>query len=60
MNTTDEVLTATEAVKYLKTSKKSLFRLVEEGKVRGTKLGSHYRFLKRELDRFLLQGEQED
>ena len=35
MSTTDEVLTSTEAIKYLKTSKKTLFRLVEEGEGKG-------------------------
>jgi excisionase family DNA binding protein len=57
---TSEVLTSNEAIKYLKTSKKTLFKMVEEGKIRANKLGRNYRFLKRELDRFLLQGEQED
>jgi excisionase family DNA binding protein len=56
----DTVLTSNEAIEYLKTTKKTLFKMVQEGKIRANKLGRDYRFLKRELDRFLLQGEQEN
>ena len=57
---TEEILTSNEAIKYLKTSKKTLFKMVEEGKIRANKLGRNYRFSKRELDRFVLGKEEED
>jgi len=56
----EEILTSNEAIKYLKTSKKTLFKMVEEGKIRANKLGRNYRFLKKELDRFVLGKEEED
>lgn len=57
---TEEVLTSNEAIKYLKTSKKTLFKMVQEGRIRGNKLGRNYRFLKDELDKFLRGGESEN
>jgi excisionase family DNA binding protein len=57
---TEEVLTSNEAIKYLKTSKKTLFKMVQEGKIKGNKLGRNYRFLKEELDNFLRGGENEN
>jgi excisionase family DNA binding protein len=47
---TDELLTTEQATKYLKTSKRTLFKLVQEGKVRALKVGNAYRFKKDELD----------
>jgi excisionase family DNA binding protein len=47
---TDELLTTEQATKYLKTSKRTLFKLVQEGKVRALKVGNAYRFKKEELD----------
>ncbi|MEW6380301.1 MAG: helix-turn-helix domain-containing protein [bacterium] len=47
---TDELLTTEQAVRYLKTSKKTLFKLVQEGKVRALKVGNAYRFKKEEID----------
>ncbi len=57
---TEEVLTSNEAIKYLKTSKVSLFRLVREGRIKANKIGRNYRFLKDELDKFLRGGESEN
>lgn len=57
---TEEVLTSNEAIKYLKTSKVSLFRLVREGRIKANKIGRNYRFLKEELDKFLRGGESEN
>ena len=47
---TDELLTTEQATKYLKTSKRTLFKLVQDGKVRALKVGNAYRFKKYELD----------
>lgn len=52
--TENEVMTTTEAVKYLKTTKGTFLKLVHEGKIRGNKFGNGYRFLKKELDKYLL------
>ena len=49
-----EVLTTKEATEYLKITIKTLLKLVNEGKIRANKAGRNYRFLKSELDRFLL------
>lgn len=57
---TEEVLTSTEAAKYLKTTKPTLFRLVREGRIKANRLGRDYRFLKEELDKFLRGGESEN
>jgi nitrogen PTS system EIIA component len=57
--TQDEVLTTTEAVKYLKTSRQTIINLVKSGRLRGNKIGRNYRFLKEDLDR-LIRGETED
>ena len=46
----DELLTTEQVVKYLKTSKKTLFKLVQDGKVRALKVGNAYRFKKEEID----------
>ncbi|MEW6381366.1 MAG: helix-turn-helix domain-containing protein [bacterium] len=54
----DEVLTTTEAIKYLKTSRQTIIKLVKEGRLKGNKFGRNYRFLKEDLDRFI-RGETE-
>ena len=49
-----EVLTTKEATEYSKITIKTLLKLVNEEKIRANKAGRNYRFLKSELDRFLL------
>ncbi len=49
----DEVLTTTEAMKYLKTSRPTIIRLVKEGRLKGGKFGRNYRFLKEDLNRYI-------
>jgi excisionase family DNA binding protein len=56
---TYEVLTTKEATEYLRITRQTLMKLIREGKIRENKAGRHYRFLKAELDRFLL-GETEN
>ena len=53
------ILTSTEAAAYLKTSKPSLFKLVQEKKIKAAKIGRNYRFSRKELDRFV-EGESEN
>ncbi|MEM2932466.1 MAG: helix-turn-helix domain-containing protein [Nitrososphaerota archaeon] len=55
----DEVLTTSEAIKYLKTSRQTLIKLVREGRLPGNKIGRNYRFLKADLDR-LIRGEKDN
>lgn len=47
---TDELLTTEEAVTYLKISKRTLLRLIKDGKIRALKVGNLYRFRKSEID----------
>ena len=56
----EEVLTSSEAIKYLKTTKVSLFKLVKDGRIKANRIGKNYRFLKDELDKFLRGGESEN
>jgi excisionase family DNA binding protein len=48
-----EVLTLVELAQYLKLSKSTTYKLVQEGKIPGQKLGKHWRFLKSNVDEFL-------
>ena len=52
-----EVLTTKEAAKFLKTTEKTLFKMIHEGKIKGNKVGNGYRFLKRDLEEFISQKE---
>ncbi len=49
----DEVLTIDELAIYLKVSKSTLYKLVQEGKVPGQKVGKHWRFKRDVIDRWL-------
>ncbi len=53
----EKVMTTDEAVKYLKTTKKTFLKLVHEGKIKGNKIGRAYRFLREDLDK-LIRGEK--
>ncbi len=53
-----EVMTTSEAIKYLKISRKTLLKLVHEDKIPARKLGKDYRYLKSEIDKFL-RGKKE-
>lgn len=54
-----EVLTSKEASEYLRITKPTLFKLIQEGKIKVQKVGHNYRFLKSELERYL-RGETEE
>jgi len=54
-----EVLTTKEAVEYLRITRTTIFKLIREGRIKTTKAGRDYRFLKSELDKFL-RGENEE
>jgi len=48
-----EVLTIGELAAYLKIPKSTLYKLAREGKVPANKVGRHWRFQKRSIDRWL-------
>jgi excisionase family DNA binding protein len=56
----NEVLKTKEAVKFLKTTEKTLFKMVHEGKLKGNKVGNSYRFLKRDLEEYISQKESKN
>lgn len=49
-----EILTTSEATKYLKVDKRTLFKMVREGKVRAMKIGNAFRFKKTDLEEDLM------
>lgn len=49
----DPVLTIDELAVYLKLSKSTLYKLAQEGKVPGQKVGKHWRFKKDVVDHWL-------
>lgn len=52
-----EVLTVDELASYLRLSKSSLYKLLQQGKVPGVKVGKHWRFPKRSVVAWLERGE---
>ncbi len=49
----NNVMTTSEVMKYLKVSRKTVLKLVHEGKIAAQKVGKDFRYLKSELDNFL-------
>lgn len=47
------VLTISELAEYLKISQSTLYKLAQEGKVPGQKVGKHWRFLRDSIDSWL-------
>jgi excisionase family DNA binding protein len=47
------VLTIGELCNYLKVPKSTLYKLAQEGKIPGQKVGRHWRFRKQAVDRWL-------
>lgn len=47
------VLTIDELAEYLKISKSTLYKLAQEGRIPGQKVGKHWRFRKDAIDRWL-------
>jgi len=48
-----DVFTIEELAKYLKVSKSTLYKLAQDGRVPGQKVGRHWRFRKATIDRWL-------
>lgn len=55
----EEVLTTKEASKYLKIAPRTLYRHIREHNIPAFKLGRDWRFIKSELDRWLMKKVQE-
>ena len=53
MRKADEVMTIGELAAYLKLSKSTAYKLAQEGKIPGQKVGRHWRFRKETIDRWL-------
>lgn len=51
-----EVMTIDDLAAYLQVSKSSLYKLAQDGKVPGQKVGKHWRFHKAVIDRWLAQS----
>ena len=51
-----EVMTIDDLARYLQLSKSSLYKLAQEGKVPGQKVGRHWRFKRDTIDRWLDHG----
>ncbi len=57
---TEQLLTAEQATEYLQISRRTLFRLIKDGKLRALKVGNAYRFKKNELDEDLKINKHEE
>ena len=53
-----EVMTIDELAEYLQVSKSSLYKLSQDGKVPGQKVGKHWRFHRETVDQWLAEGKQ--
>lgn len=51
----DSVLTIDELAVYLKIAKSTLYKLAQEGKVPGQKVGRHWRFHRETIDKWLAE-----
>ncbi|QKK08600.1 MAG: helix-turn-helix domain-containing protein [Planctomycetota bacterium] len=54
-----EVMTIDDLAGYLQVSKSSLYKLAQEGRVPGQKVGRHWRFRKDAIDRWLERRDAE-
>ncbi len=52
----DSVMTIDDLSAYLKIAKSTLYKLAQEGKLPGQKVGRHWRFRKDAVDRWLDQN----
>ena len=49
----DQVFTLEELMAYLKIARSTAYKLAQEGKIPGQKVGKHWRFRKAAIDRWL-------
>jgi excisionase family DNA binding protein len=55
--TFESVLTIDDLAEYLQISKSTLYKLAQESKIPGQKVGRHWRFRKETIDRWLDRDE---
>jgi excisionase family DNA binding protein len=55
-----EILTIEEAADYLQIGKRSIYKLVKDGKIPGKKVLNKWRFEKESLREWVCKGEGED
>ena len=56
---TEALLTLDELSEYVQVSKSTLYKLVQAGRVPGTKIGKHWRFRKATIDLWIDGNQQE-
>jgi excisionase family DNA binding protein len=54
-----EILTIQETAEFLQLSKRSVYKLLREGKIPGRKILNKWRFEKENLRRWLIKGKEE-
>ncbi len=52
------IMTLNELAEYLRLAKSTAYKLAQEGKIPGQKVGRHWRFRKDAIDRWLDRGER--
>lgn len=55
---TELIMTLNELAEYLRLAKSTAYKLAQEGKIPGQKVGRHWRFRKDAIDRWLDRGER--
>lgn len=58
MDEQSRILTIDELAKYLKVGKTTLYRLAQEGRIPGQKVGKHWRFNRESIDRWFEQNQR--
>lgn len=56
MSQKQDILTIEELSEYLKIAKSTIYKLCQEGKIPGQKVGRHWRFHKDVVDDWIKQG----
>lgn len=57
---TQEIMTVMEVADYLRLNEATVYRLAQQGKIPGVKLGRQWRFKKEALDQLLEEGFEVD
>ncbi len=60
MENRDKIFTIRELSEYLKISTSTLYKLAQEGKIPGQKVGRHWRFRKKAIDSWLENKIEQD
>ena len=53
-----DIMTIKEVSEYLKLAEKTAYRLAAQGKIPGFKIGGSWRFRKSEIDKWIIECEQ--